>query len=74
MKNSMATTLNKRSFAVFAILALVVLTAISYKVTQVFDRLSNIESAVEDISSTVSDHVSEIEDLRSAVDDLQSER
>ncbi len=78
---SVTVSLNRRLFAITAILALVVLTAFSYKVTQIFDRLSAIESEVEDISDTVSDidseisdHASEIDDLRSEVDDLQSER
>lgn len=74
MKKFMTIILNRRSLAVTAILALVILTAFSYKVKQVFVRLSDLESAVEDVSNTASDHASEIDDLRSDVDNLQRER
>lgn len=56
------------------IVALVLATAILYKVVHAFDRLSEMESAVSDVADTVDDHESRIESVESDVQDLQSER
>ena len=70
----MKTTFNRQLFAIATVLSLVVLTAATYKFTQIVERLSHLESAVDDIAGTADDHSSEIDSLRSDVDDIQSER
>lgn len=62
-----------RSFAILAILVFVGLTAVTYEVVRLYDRMSETESSLEDLAGEVSSHEIEIENLHSNIDDLQSE-
>lgn len=80
--------LNPRLFAVYCILLLVIFTALSYKMSNIFIRVTEIEDSIHHVSSSVDDHEhridelkstnedydTQIESLRSDVDDLQNRR
>jgi cell division protein FtsL len=67
-------TAEPEKLAVSVIMALVLTTAILYKVVHAFDRLSEVESTVSHVADTVDDHESRIESVESDVQNLQSER
>ncbi|MBU1690733.1 MAG: hypothetical protein KKD65_08340 [Gammaproteobacteria bacterium] len=74
-------TAEPERLAVSVIMALVLTTAILYKVVHAFDRLSEVESTMSHVADTVDDHEnriesveSDVQSIESDVQDLQSER
>lgn len=62
-------TMSPRSFALRVVLIVVTASVIAQLVFRGFERLGNLESAIDDAAGTVSDHEGRIDEVRSDVDD-----